>query len=384
MKILVMGQYSSDVDSGAGGTEIQTVRALRRRGHEVDTVWADDLRPRRLQHGGLHYLFEFRYRLRHAMLDRLRRERYDVVHVSEMHGYLAAKAYRGVGAGAFIHRSHGLELRVLRDLAPWERLYGADDRPLVRRVGSRLLNRLLVRRGRKIVEYADGHIVSATQCRDFFRSELGVPSERVVVIPQAAPDAYILTPPRQMDTERLKSILYVGQFAFIKAPMILARVLDAIVHERDDVDITWVCAAAHHRQARALLGARARTRVSFLDWLPQERLMDVYDRHGTFLFPSFFEGFGKACLEAMTRGLCVIAADNGGARDVIEHGATGLLVRTGDSGAMTEACLKVLDDPETGLALSASARKAAERYSWGRVARETEAFYERTLRGRAG
>ena len=51
---------------------------------------------------------------------------------------------------------------------------------------------------------------------------------------------------------------------------------------------------------------------------------------------------------------------------------------------MTEACLKVLDDPETGLALSASARKAAERYSWGRVARETEAFYERTLRGRAG
>jgi glycosyltransferase involved in cell wall biosynthesis len=374
-----MGDYAPGVDSGAGGTEVQTVSALRRSGHDVDTVWANDLGPRRISHGGLHNLLEFPYRLRHAMLDRLRRKSYDVVHVSEMHGYLAARAHRRVGRGAFIHRSHGLELRVARDLASWRRLYGVDDRPLVRRAGSLLLERILLRRGRRIAVYADGHIVSATQCREFLRSELGTPREHIAVIPQAAPDAYIETPASRMDLKRLRQILYVGQFAFIKAPMILAQVLDEILQERNDVEVTWVCAAVHHREARALLSARAQNRVRFIGWLPQRELIDVYDAHGMFLFPSFFEGFGKACLEAMTRGLCVIAANNGGAHDLIESGVSGLLVRTGDVAAMTRACLGVLADPEIGLTLAAGARKVAERYSWERVARETEKFYERRL-----
>ena len=382
LKILVMGEYSSDVNTGAGGTEIQTVRALERLGHKIDTVWAQDLLPRRVEHGGLYYLCEFPYRLRSVLLDRLRQQRYDVVHVSGMHGYLAAKAYQRLGAGAFIHRSHGLELRVARELARWERVYGSDKRRLSRRIGSRVLGHLLQRRGRKIAVYADGHIVSATQCKDFLQSELAVRPARVAVVPQAAPDAYVEVPPRRMSTDRLRSILYVGQFAFVKAPMVLAAVVDGIISQRKDVEVTWVCAAAHHRQARELLSANGRRHVKFLDWRPQEALMGVYDQHGTFLFPSFFEGFGKTCLEAMSRGLCVIAADNGGMRDVIEHGVTGLLVPTGDAGAMTQAYLNMLENLEAGLALSAGARKAAEGFSWARVARETAAFYEDTLRGK--
>ena len=47
--------------------------------------------------------------------------RYDVVHVNQPHGYLAAKALRTLDPRAiFVHRSHGLEARVKRELARWK------------------------------------------------------------------------------------------------------------------------------------------------------------------------------------------------------------------------------------------------------------------------
>ena len=63
-------------------------------------------------------------------------------------------------------------------------------------------------------------------------------------------------------------------------------------------------------------------------------LVQVYDRHGVFLFPSFFEGFGKAFLEAMSRGLVVIASDVGGMHDLIRDGENGFLVAPGDAAAL--------------------------------------------------
>ena len=81
--------------------------------------------------------------------------------------------------------------------------------------------------------------------------------------------------------------------------------------------MTWVTSKLAHDQVLELLSETARPRVALLDWMPQKELLDVYDNHGIFVFPSFFEGFGKAFLEAMARGLCVVAADNGGASDVI-------------------------------------------------------------------
>ena len=45
-----------------------------------------------------------------------------------------------------------------------------------------------------------------------------------------------------------------------------------------------------------------------------------------FLYSSLFEGFGKVALEAMARGLCVIASDVGSMRDVIHSGQDGVLI----------------------------------------------------------
>ncbi len=359
MRILLMADVPRDPNAGAAGTEVQTSEALQRLGHEVDEVWAPQL-GRRIAHGNLHYLLELPRAYRREMKRALAAKRYDVIHVNQPHGYLAAKSKPR--DAVFVHRSHGLELRAERDLGRWR---GRE------RLLSRVMAALLARHTRAIARYADGHIVSCSEDAEFLRDELGVDEARVAVIPQAAPEAFFATPP-PMTAERLRRVLYVGQFAFFKAPFIVAAAMRALAEQ--GLRCTWVCSAAHHAEVRAVLGG---AKVEVLDWMPVERLVDVYDGRGIFLFPSLFEGFGKVFLEAMSRGLCVVATRVGGARDIIVDGESGLLVEPGDAGAVVAAVESLLADPERAATIAANAAQTARAYSWDRVARETAAFYER-------
>src|SRR5262249_54180361 len=162
-----------------------------------------------------------------------------------------------------------------------------------RRILSKSLARGLAYNSKAIATYADGHIVSAKQCADFLRDRMNVPPQRIAVIPQAAPQAFIEGPAPRLTSARVKRILYAGQFAFFKAPTIVASVMNELAQRCDQLEFTWVCSRRHHGAVLNLLSSTLRRRIRLLDWMPQQELMKLYDDHGIFLFPSFFEGFGK-------------------------------------------------------------------------------------------
>lgn len=371
MRILFMADVDRNPNAGAAGTEVRTIEALRRHGHEVDEIWAGDLR-RRIAHGNLHYLLELPHEYRRALARALARRTYDIVHVNQPHGWRAAKWLRDRGRDRplFVHRSHGLEPLVEEVVRHWRRKYADHPRSMLRRAASAAIAPLLARHNRLIAKYADGHIVYSTLDAHFLVERFQVPQARVAVVPAAAPDELLATAAPTMTAERLQRVLYVGQYAFVKAPMIVAEAVRRLQGERD---VTWVCARQHHDEVRALAGDSVRLE----GWTSVEALRELYDTHGVFLFPSFFEGFGKVVLEAMSRGMCVIATDIGGAHDVITHGRDGILVAPGDAGAVA-AAVRALDLPNAQ-PMSDAAARTARQYTWDRVGRETEAFYGRLL-----
>ena len=68
------------------------------------------------------------------------------------------------------------------------------------------------------------------------------------------------------------------------------------------------------------------------------------------------EGFGIVCLEAGRAGKPVVAGRSGGLRDAIADGASGLLVDPMDIGAVSDAVVALLLDPERRAAMGAFAR----------------------------
>lgn len=185
-----------------------------------------------------------------------------------------------------------------------------------------------------------------------------------------------------MTSHRLSRVLHVAQYAFVKAPMIVAAAMELLATQHAELQFTWVCDRVHHRDVRRLLGPRANSRVELLHWMPQQDLRSQYDRCGIFLFPSFFEGFGKAFLEAMSRGACVVASDVGGMHDVVDRSRTGMLVPPGDPEALAAAVTGLVKNPPLAAAMSEAAADAARRYTWDRVARDSADFYRSRLEAR--
>lgn len=379
MRILFMADVPHNPHSGAAGTEVQTIEALRALGHELDSIWSDTL-GRRIRHGNLHLLLELPRAYERAAAHALREKSYDVIHVNQPHGFRAARLVHRLSPGTvFIHRSHGFEMNVEETLRPWRALYGSDERSIIRRMSSHAIGSLLERHGRAIAAEADGHIVSSSLDAAFLRDGLGVAKEKIAVIAQAAPQSYSRDAAPPMNEDRLRRVLHVAQFAFFKAPMITAAAMNHLAAANHDLRFTWVCDRSSEAAIRAMLTAETNERLDVLPWTTQEALRDIYDAHGIFLFPSFFEGFGKAFLEAMSRGLCVIASDVGGMHDVIDSSRNGVLVPAGDANALAEAALAIIRDAGRATAMSAAAADTARQYSWDRVARETADFYERRL-----
>jgi glycosyltransferase involved in cell wall biosynthesis len=86
-------------------------------------------------------------------------------------------------------------------------------------------------------------------------------------------------------------------------------------------------------------------------------------RSGTVLLvPSHAEAQPLVWLEGMATGLPVVAEDHPWAREVVEHGRTGLLVPPGDPEALAAAVLELLDDPDRRRELGAAAADHVRRH----------------------
>jgi len=91
------------------------------------------------------------------------------------------------------------------------------------------------------------------------------------------------------------------------------------------------------------------------------------------------ESFGIVLLEAMAAGLCVVATDIPGYRDVARSGTEAVLARPDDVGSLAGAIARVLDDEGLrGRLRSAGAARAAE-HDWVVVAERTRAVYAEAL-----
>ena len=110
----------------------------------------------------------------------------------------------------------------------------------------------------------------------------------------------------------------------------------------------------------------------------RDDLAELLPRTDLFLSASETESFGLSILEAMSCGVPCISTDVGGVAEVV--GATGRMVPLGDTGAMADAAIEVLSDPDTYANLTVATRqRAMETFATDRIVSRYEAIYERLL-----
>ena len=103
---------------------------------------------------------------------------------------------------------------------------------------------------------------------------------------------------------------------------------------------------------------------------------DLLAASDVFAFPSRFEGYPGAVLEAMALGVPVVASDIGPVREIVEHGRTGLLAESGSVESLRDALSRALADRKLAGELAANAVQVfRERHTIEAVAARMVAFY---------
>ncbi|MBZ4486481.1 glycogen synthase [Microbacterium sp. cx-55] len=124
--------------------------------------------------------------------------------------------------------------------------------------------------------------------------------------------------------------------------------------------------------------------------LPRRELCAVLTSATTFVCPSIYEPLGIVNLEAMACGAAVVGTATGGIPEVVEDGVTGRLVPieqvqdgTGTPvdpdrfvADLARVLTEVVSDPIRAREYGAAGRKrAADEFSWARIAEQTEQLY---------
>ncbi|MBN1180155.1 MAG: glycosyltransferase family 4 protein [Anaerolineae bacterium] len=247
-------------------------------------------------------------------------------------------------------------------------------------------NRELHRRACRFAqEEADSVIVVSEATRRAVVADLGIPAQRVYVVYNGVDAAFRPLADREAVVRTLapfglvpgQYILHVGTLEPRKNLERLVSAYAGVRQALSSLAPTLVLVGAKGWGYRSLfervdaLGLAGHIR--FLDWVPAEALLALYNGAVLFVYPSLYEGFGLPPLEAMACGVPVLASDAASLPEVV--GEAGLLLPPEDTTAWTDAIVALLRDPARRDALRQAGLARAARFSWARAARETLAVY---------
>ena len=114
--------------------------------------------------------------------------------------------------------------------------------------------------------------------------------------------------------------------------------------------------------------------VTFLGYIPDHALPDLYREAALFVLPSLHEGFGIPVLEAMASGIPVVASNRGGIPEVA--GGAARLVNPVVPQKMASGIKEVLEDTSLCGRMVEAGLLRAQQFSWKTSAKRTLDLYQ--------
>ena len=240
------------------------------------------------------------------------------------------------------------------------------------------LQRKVERRFRETASRADLILTDSEYSRNDIVAHLGVPREKVTVIPLAADDFVPATgePDRAGLAERFgivgRFLLYVGANEERKN---LGRLREAFqaLRSRELGAVQLVICGAKRDGGAAEPGTLWPGRVS------EEELRMLYHGAMAFVQPSLLEGFGLPVLEAMASGTPVLCSGTTSLTEVAGNAA--LYFDPLDVSTLATQMERCLTDDRLRAGLSARGLQRARVFSWEETARRTLAAFDEVIAG---
>jgi glycosyltransferase involved in cell wall biosynthesis len=384
MKIIQVTQRFFPAIGGVETHVYNITKNLVARGHEV-TVYTSDLLkdnpPIRLLCNENDKIDEIRIRrfkafrllpeieastVMPSMMKSLLKERADILHA---HGYYYFPAY----LAAIARHITGIPLVLTTHSGPESRM------PTLTKLYNPIVGKFCLKK--------TDQIISLTRRGAEYLTSIGARSEKITVIPNGIDTNFFS---RRTDGHSFrekygilgKVILYVGRISKVKGLNYLVDAMPAILNEVPDAILVIIgpdfgLKTELRRRAKQLCIEK---KVLFIGPLTGDELVDSYAVSDVFVLPSIHEAMAMVLLEAMAMGKPVIATDTGAARDLIQNGVNGFVIKPRRPDQIAKAVISLIKNRTFATKMGDINRKIASKHSWDNITQLTSQVYRKLCR----
>lgn len=386
MRIAVIGPFGLRPKGTMSVRALPLARALVARGHAVRMVlppwdYPQDAGEKRQDAGveienitlpvGVPGLFHLNTTRR--LVNRALDFQPDVIHCFK------PKAYAGLAAWGLwqMKRMGRMTARLIVDTDDWEGAGGWND---LNRY-SWAQKKMFAWQEQWGLTHNDGVTVASKALQSMIGS-LGVKPDRVSYIPNGCRVSQTSLLQSKIPNPNSKILLYTRFFEF-KIERVLA-VLRHVVEQIPEAKLVVVGKGFNGEEDRLLAQAEAiglRGSIEYAGWVEAAILPEYFAQAGVAIYPFDDTLINRTkcsvkLIDLLSAGVPVVADAVGQNTEYIRHNESGMLVRSGDVEAMTQAAIDLLCDREKAKRLGArAAQDMIERFSWDRLALDVERIY---------
>ena len=197
-------------------------------------------------------------------------------------------------------------------------------------------------------------------------------AEEILVIPNGV-DVKALKP-NSMQVNDPPVIVFAGRFMPQKAPLQVIHILNEIKNQR------WKCVMIGDGPLlpdvkKAIVDFGLEDRFTLTGWITPEEVMTWFDESDILFMPSLSEGLPVVGVQALAKGLAILASRVGGFVDLVDEDQNGYLVQPEDTAVFSARLRDVLKNPARLLSLRKSSLEKAKSFEIAHIAGQYEKLF---------
>lgn len=208
--------------------------------------------------------------------------------------------------------------------------------------------------------------------------KIGIEPTKCIVIPNAVDLSFFKMIRSYSSNPR--NVIFIGRLISAKGPDILIKSAKYVSQKIPDVKFKIVGEGPLKKQLQEYVKRNNLSKnITILGKILDIR--DIMKESDLYVRPSLVDGMPYGILEAMAAGLPVIASDVAGAPDIITHGKTGYLIKTGSARELADAIIDLLEKPEYLAVIAKNGLNyVISKFGWQDLYKSYENCYQKLLR----
>ncbi len=180
---------------------------------------------------------------------------------------------------------------------------------------------------------------------------------------------FVISDVRLSDSGNHPHIMTIGRLDPQKGQAHLLQAFASVQKKWPDAQLSIIGEGPNQSQLQTLVSELGLRHVTFCGW--SSDVPALLKTATIFCLPSLWEGMPNVLLEALAAGVPVVAFDcKSGPREILQDGRCGILVPVGDSAALAQALVSLLEDPQRRKKLSEIGRQRAQAFDTQLIAQK--------------